>query len=129
MLGRQVIQETIGDLTYWTVPSKAPAATDPARLYLLPNYDEYLIAYRDRGNVAGLLTTADAPRDFDIYAHVLVLDGRFGGTWRRAQSSDAVQITVRPFDRLRREHARALTAAAGRHGKFLGVKATVCSMS
>ena len=90
MLGPQVVQETIGALTYWTVPSKAPAAADPARLYLLPNYDEYLIAYRDRGNVARLLTTADAPREVDIYANVLVLDGGFGGTWRRAQSSDAV---------------------------------------
>jgi len=127
MLGRQVVNETIGDLTYWTVPSTAAAASDPARLYLLPNYDEYLIAYRDRGNVAGLLTTADAPREFDIYAHVLVLDGRFGGTWRRAQSSDAVEIAVRPLDRLRRAHARALTAAAGRHGMFLGARVTVRS--
>jgi Winged helix DNA-binding domain len=127
--GIEMLGPQVGDLTYWTVPSKAPASADPARLYLLPNYDEYLIAYRDRGNVAGLLTTADAPHDFDIYAHVLVLDGRFGGTWRRAQSSGTVEITVRPVDRLGREHARALTAAAGRHGEFLGVKATVCPMS
>jgi hypothetical protein len=127
MLGGNVIQETIGALTYWTVLAKAPAAADPARLYLLPNYDEYLIAYRDRGNVAGPLTTADAPRDVDIYAHVLVVDGRFGGTWRRAQSSDAVEITVRPVDRLGREQARALATAAARHGSFLGVPASVRS--
>jgi hypothetical protein len=125
MLGRQVVQETFGDLTYWTVPSKAPAAADPARVYLLPNYDEYLIAYRDRGNVAGLLTTTDAPRDVDIYAHVLVRDGRFGGTWRRAQSTNAVEITVTPVERVGREYARALTAATIRHGSFLGVEATV----
>jgi len=127
MLGPQVVQETVGDLTYWNVPSKAPAASDPARLYLLPNYDEYLIAYRDRGNVARLLTTAEAPREVDIYAHVLVLDGGFGGTWRRAQSSDAVEITVRPVDRLGREQARALATAAARHGMFLGVTASVRS--
>jgi hypothetical protein len=127
MLASRAAQETIGDLTYWTVPSKAPAAADPARLYLLPNYDEYLIAYRDRGNVARLLTTADAPRDFDIYAHVLVLDGGFGGTWRRTQSAGAVEIVVRPFDRLGKEQVRALSSAAKRHGEFLGAKATVRS--
>lgn len=122
-----VVQETIGGLTYWTVPSHAPAAATPDRVYLLPNYDEYLIAYRDRGSVANLPTTADAPRDVDIYAHVLVVDGRFGGTWRRTRTAKTVEINVTPLDRLGRVYARALSTAGARHGAFLGVEATVRS--
>jgi hypothetical protein len=125
MIASRVVQETIGGLTYWSVPTKAPAAAAPARIYLLPNYDEYLIAYRDRGNVANLPITADAPRDVDIYAHVLVADGRFAGTWRRAQTAKTVEITVRPLGRLSRAHSRALSAAGVRHGAFLGVPGTV----
>ena len=127
MIQKDVVQEANGSLTYWVVPSQAPAATRPARLYLLPNYDEYLIAYRDRGNMASLPTTADAPREVDIFAHVLVVDGRFGGTWRRAQTSSTVEITITPHGPLGKEHLRALSAAASHHGKFLGLEATVRS--
>ena len=119
-----VVNEKIGDLTYWMVPSKASAPAASGSVHLLPNYDEYLIAYKDRGNVTRLPTTADAPRNFDIYAHFLVVDGRFGGTWRRNQTPRSVHISTTPFECLGRVHAKALSAAVERHGAFLNVQAT-----
>jgi len=117
--------ETLGGLTYWLVPSRAAAPTASKSVYLLPNYDEYLIAYRDRGSTARLPTTADAPRGWDVYAQVLIVDGRCGGTWRRVQKEGAVHVAARPFTTLGRAHARALGAAVERHGVFLGVPATL----
>jgi len=119
MLGSTVEREDIDGLTYWTVPSRATGRSTSSSIYLLPNYDEYLIAYRDRGN-ARALTTTDANRSFDIYAHILVADGRFGGTWRRAPNGNAVSVV--PFGALSRGHARDLRAAVDRFSAFLGSK-------
>ena len=48
--------ERIGDHAYWSAPSE-PAATrrQVPPVHLLPNYDEYFIAYRDRSPTAALL--------------------------------------------------------------------------
>ena len=40
---------TIGGVTYWSAEGRAPSARRRApSAMLLPNYDEYLIAYKDR---------------------------------------------------------------------------------
>ncbi len=120
LLGSSVEQETIAGLTYWLVPSRASGTATPSSIYLLPNYDEYLIAYRDRGNTQQQLTTANANRGFDIYAHILVADGGFGGTWRRARAGGAEHVSVESSRALTRRHVRDLRAAVKRFGAYLG---------
>ena len=46
IVGRALVQETFGDLTCWSAASAPTAARRGA--HLLPIYDEYLIAYKDR---------------------------------------------------------------------------------
>ena len=122
---KSVVQEKVGDLTYWMVPVRASAPAAKGTVYLLPNYDEYLIAYRDRGNIEGLPITKDAPRGFDIYAHFLVVDGKFAGTWRRKEKGSVVSIATTPFRPFTRVHFKALSGQAERMGAFLNAKAQV----
>jgi hypothetical protein len=105
-----------------------PPALDLAKnaTYLLPNYDEYLIAYRDRGAVLdpararnlGVYTTRE-------YPHHAVVDGRVAGSWRRTISSTALRIDVRPYARLAPNGRRALVEQAKRYGESLGLTAEV----
>ena len=88
--------------------------------YLLSNYDEYLVAYRDRG---ALIDPARA-RNLGVftsreYPHQLVVDGRVGGSWRRSISARALVIHVRPYDTLARAERQAVIAQAERYGQFL----------
>src|SRR5207342_719141 len=53
-LGGTVERETIGPLTYWFVPSRLGARPSTPLVHLLPNYDEGLIAYKDREVVAAV---------------------------------------------------------------------------
>jgi Winged helix DNA-binding domain len=125
-LGRQLVQEKVGELTYWMIPSRAATPSAKRSVYLLPNYDEYLIAYKDRGHAAASSPVSmDAPRGFDIYAHFLVVDGRFGGTWRRADGKNAVRISTTPFQPFTGAQTRALSLQAARMSAFLGVPAEV----
>lgn len=124
-LGTEVERETIDGLTYWIVPSRSTGRSTASSIYLLPNYDEYLIAYRDRGNAQPLMTTANANRNVDIYAHILVVDGRFGGTWRRAAGRHGYEVAVTPLNALAPRHTRDLHAAVERLSTFLGSKVTL----
>jgi hypothetical protein len=119
--GRSVVRESLADLTYWHggYDSRLPRAAPSA--HLLPNYDEYLIAYKDRGHV---VAAADAERwgsGANAFAHWLVIDGRFAGIWRRVERQTGIGVTVVPFRPLTGANRRALVSAARRYSRFLNV--------
>jgi hypothetical protein len=112
----------IGGLTYWAREWSAPRM--PAAAFLLPNYDEYLIAYKDRelmrpGDAkigAGIMTGPDA------YAHPLVVDGRFAGVWRRRVAGGTTTVEVVVKVTLSAKQRRAVDAAAERLAAFSGAR-------
>ncbi len=105
-------REVLDGRTCWSVGTKLPASRASATAHLLPNYDEYLVAYKDRGPVVG-------PWRGDVFAHHFVIDGRLAGSWKRTLKKDAVLVESVPYRRLRREDARALASAAERYGNFV----------
>lgn len=114
--------EQIGEDTYWASQTQ-PKATrrDVPPVHLMPNYDEYFIAYRDRRPTAAL-PLPNAPIDpMDSYAHLLCVEGRFGGFWRRTVGSRAVAVQLLPYRALNRGHLAAAREAAGRYAAFLGL--------
>ena len=101
-------------------PPSADRAADAH--YLLPNYDEYFIAYRHRNAV---LDPARS-RNYGVFAsteypHQVVLHGRVAGSWRREVGRDRAEVTVRAYARPTATEKRALAKAADRFGRFLGV--------
>jgi hypothetical protein len=89
--------------------------------YLLPNFDEYLIAYRHRGAV---LDPARA-RNFGVFTsvefpHQVVLHGRVAGSWRREVDATRATVTLKLYAKPTATELRALTAAARRFGRFQG---------
>ncbi len=90
--------------------------------YLLPNYDEYLIAYRHRDAV---LDPARA-RNFGVFTstefpHQVVLHGRVAGSWRREVQAKRAGITLKLYAKPTATELRALTAETRRFGRFLGL--------
>jgi hypothetical protein len=117
LLGSDVCDELIEGVRCWSLPAHKPSSTRalaPAA-HLLPNYDEYLIAYRDRGfSVASGGVTFD-----DFYAHFLTINGLLAGTWRRVVAKDAVTITVRTTKSLSRSDKALVERAAQRYARFM----------
>ena len=64
----------------------APAERRQSSAYLLPIYDEYLIAYKDRRARWPIPPPPGPSATIDGYAHWLIVDGRFVGTWRRVDT-------------------------------------------
>jgi len=111
-------------LTYWfaSPTSSAPPAAPTA--HLLPNYDEYLIAYQDRGLVSRAPAAVTAKFRFDAYGNFLIVDGRFAGTWRRTVQRDSVLVKVVPIGPMTRASRAALASAVAAFGRFLERPAT-----
>jgi hypothetical protein len=115
----------IGDLTYFTGEPPVTRAKGPSA-FLLPNYDEYLIAYKDRGAFVDAGRAANlVARSGGALANHLVIDGRLAGGWSRTLKPNMVAIDVAPYKKLSPAQHRAVTDAADCYGEFLGLPATL----
>jgi hypothetical protein len=119
ILGSSLERSVLGDDTHWSAPTRS--AMPLARgAHLLPNYDEYLIAYKDRGTVVGAPRGAPAgPRESDVFAHSVIIDGRLAGSWTRTHGRDGARVDVVSYRRLTPGDRRAIAAAAERYGRFM----------
>jgi hypothetical protein len=112
----QLEQEVASGQEFWFAASALPRKGGSPQVLLLPNYDEYTIGYRDHSAVF------DLSRRFDlVYGHVLVIDGRVVGTWRRTLQKTEVVIQTNTFAPLSKAESRAVVRAADRYGAFLGL--------
>jgi hypothetical protein len=111
---------TIDGQTYWQAAGTPVARARPG-CHLLPAYDEYTVAYQDRGAVLSNEVAARADSGHGIFHPALVIDGQVAGTWSRKLQDESVAITCRPFARLDRRQSQAVAAAAQRYARFLGL--------
>jgi Winged helix DNA-binding domain len=79
---------------YWRGAAEAPGPERLAGAYLLPAFDEYTVAYRDRTALFGDRELSQS----DMLNPLMVLDGRAVGVWRATSSKTLCTITLAPFD-------------------------------
>ena len=113
--------------TYWTVGS-IPAASRASESFvrLLPIYDEYLVAYRDRTLVPHGPPRVVTTRGYShTFQHALVIDGRVAGTWRVVRGPRGITVTVAPLRRLSAAEKEAMASVAEEYGRFFGAAASL----
>jgi hypothetical protein len=113
----------VGDLTYWSVGSAPRRAARPGRpVHLLPIYDEYLVAHRDRVAVPHRpLPIGSVSGGFGPFQHAVAIDGQVAGTWRVTRDSRGVTVTVMPLRRLTATERGAVADAVHSYEHFLCV--------
>jgi hypothetical protein len=116
--GRALQQETIDGLTYWSAADAQRASRRKASLHLLPNYDEYLIAYRDRGSVIDGAMPSISFGGVE-FPHFVVVDGKLRGTWKRTPGARCLKVTMRLYRPLARDEQRLVESEAARLGRFI----------
>jgi hypothetical protein len=118
--------ETIEGRTYWFAPPSAPPRLRKPVIHLLPNYDEYLIAFKDHAASFEGRAPPGSVALYDMLArHIVVMDGWVIGGWRPARQKGGVRIGTRLLRALDASQERALRAAAERYGRFAGTIASV----
>jgi hypothetical protein len=127
MAAAGLVREPIDGTDYWHAePAAANRPRSSSRLphgLLLPPYDEYTVAYRDRR--AALDPKHAAAARNGIFSPTVLIDGRIVGTWTRRLAGASVTIALRPFAPLTGVRRRVVAAAARRYGLFSGAPVRV----
>lgn len=111
---------------FWDGPDRRGETAPPDGAHLLPAFDEYTVAYKDRSLLADGGPQAKSDQlNSDLLNPVMLLDGRAAGLWKRVVGGKSVQISLAPFGRLGRPDRSRLAAAAERYAAFLGLPAEV----
>jgi DNA glycosylase AlkZ-like len=122
VVSSRLVQERIGGSIYWMSQDKRGAPDVSAQVNLLPSFDEFLLAYKDR---SASLDPRDAPKIVPgkggMFLPTIVTNGRVEGTWRRTFKKHSVVITTNFFISAKTRKTRALADAAERYRRFLGV--------
>jgi Winged helix DNA-binding domain len=124
--GPAIAATELGGQAYWHGRGQSaapPGEAGPAagRALLLPAFDEYTVAYKDREVLAGGHQLPPG----DLLNPVMVLDGHAVGLWKRILSPGGVQLSLAPFRRLARGNRDRFAAAAERYAAFLGLPAEI----
>jgi hypothetical protein len=119
-----LIEEHVDGFTYWSVEGRAAKAPPSPTAYLLPNYDEYLIAHKDRGLVVSPGSGDGVTRIKDPFVHHVVVDGRLAGSWTRTVDGRSVAVECACYTRPAGATRDAIDAAVARLGRFLKRPAT-----
>lgn len=116
--------EVVDGKTYWlsadtsATPSKYVSET----AYLLSNFDEYTVGYRDRSAVFDLSYVGILGGRGDLLSnHTIVIDGQVVGTWKRTVKKGTVAVEVKPFAPLDDAGNRTLAGAIERYSRFIGL--------
>lgn len=127
---------TIADFAWWSgltakeaneVLSLAgriePEGTSKASAHLLPPFDEYTVAYKDRSAVIDPMYAKRVNAGGGMINAIAIVDGIVVGNWKRELRGSNVEVAIAPFRPLTARETRALEREAARYAKFLGREA------
>lgn len=97
----------------------APAKSKRPTAVLLPPWDEYLVAYKDRAATIDP-RVGDRNRLQVVGSSLIVIDGRVRGSWRRTLMPRTVRVSLDFWTPVTKEERRAAGKAAARYARFLG---------
>lgn len=112
LTGRSLEKMTMGEKVYWSIGS---SQSEPRSLYLahlLPVYDEYFVAYKDRQCVFG---SQDGKSTWDSLGPAIVINGVAAGTWNKKS------IEVKFIKELKKAERVAIAQATTRYAEFLAM--------
>jgi hypothetical protein len=122
MVKSQFLSETIEGQTYWFSEVRPPLHTNTATAYLLPNYDEFFIGFKDRSAIGKVIEKAGFQKDdAALLANIVILNGQVVGSWKRILEKEKVRVETSLLIKPSPAENKALIDAAEQLGKFLGL--------
>jgi hypothetical protein len=118
----RLISETIDGTIHFRGDGRPRSAAGKAA-YLLPAFDEYLVAYRDRDSVLDSNHAKRVNAGGGMLGPCVVIGGRVVGTWRRVLARTTVAVDVQLFEKPTAVSKQSIRAAADAYAAFLGLEA------
>lgn len=125
LAGNELERWSANGRTYWWRPQDPPAAEDVGGTHLLQAYDEMIVGYTESRGVMDVAGSSGRPPGAFSFYHALLVDGQFGGHWRRKVRGSTMSIELQAARRFNRAERREVEAAAARYGRFCGLAVEV----
>ena len=128
LAGNALQHEEIDGNDHWSGADHTGRDRPGSAAHLLPNFDEYTVAYRDRSalldpkipfDAASFAYYRDASPMGGILSNVVTIGGRVRGAWSRTITPGLVKVDVKWLAPMSRSEAAAVGRAAARLGRFL----------
>jgi hypothetical protein len=121
-LGPEFTHETIDGKAHVFPVTGAKTGSRPHSTFLMPDYDEYGMSYRDRSALRCTLPPKQKAEVSELrFARMIVVDGRIVGTWQRSLDANRVTIETDYMTSPSPSMRRKVTAAARRFSSFIGL--------
>jgi hypothetical protein len=105
--------------SYWSLAAIARKPIPGPIVRLLPVYDEYLVAYRDR-DVVPFTWGMGRPQESMKVRHAVVVNGGVAGTWNTSKERGDRVLEVTLFTTLTASERRAVEKEGARYARFAG---------
>lgn len=121
MVKKKFRKESIGGKEFFfRVPSTFKNEIAESAL-LLPNYDEYVISYKDRTEAIDKKYLAVILKERNaVFTNSILINGRIEGIWQRTIKNNSVAVKTTFFSRISKAKQKLVSRATDRYGHFLG---------
>ncbi len=113
----QLINDVVDGRTYWMPDNTIDLPSLKTKAYLLPAFDEFAIAYKDRDALVNPKYLKQARHV--IFDPAIIVDNQVVGTWKRTVKAKSVDVHLNLFGSLNKTQEKAVEAAVSRYRKFL----------
>ena len=121
LTGSALRKEVRDGPTWWSTPRPQLEWRRPTAA-LLPPWDEYLVAYKDRQVALGHIPETDERLELVVGKSLVIVDGSVRGSWKRTLVGPKVTVTLDFWTAVTDADRRAAFRAAQRYGRFLDRK-------
>jgi hypothetical protein len=121
MLSSKFIKEKINDQEYIFLPAAFNTNNKIQTSFLMPDYDEYGMGYRDRSAIFN--TKVDLSKfknDNPIFNRMIIIDGKIEGTWKRVIKNSTINVEAVPFTTLSKSKQQVVKKMIKKYCVFAG---------
>lgn len=121
MLGDELRSEVIEGKEYFLMADhhvEKVSLNKPYATFLMPDYDEYGIAYKERSALIDKYDGASRTEN-PVYNRMIVVDGRIVGSWKPGAGKRGVEITTAFFNEISAAKMKSVDAAIKRYKAFV----------
>lgn len=116
-------KEIINQKTYWLVKHTEEKIIQSVKL--LPPFDEYFVAYKDRSDILDERYKKHMNFNGGMITGAITINGIIAGTWKRVFKKKEVIISLQPFTAFEKEEYEKIKKEANAYGNFLSLPVSV----
>jgi DNA glycosylase AlkZ-like len=120
MIKSSLLYEMAENEIFWFSSSLPPIKENKPVIHLLPAFDEYTVAYKNRNLI--LHKASALQSSMEILNPVIVQKGQVVGKWKRVVNKKNVTIETTPFIYISQSANKNIRSAVKSFAKFLGKK-------